>query len=161
MLSRAPSARLLEWRREGRSWTQYVPIGGSALGPREESVAGGANIAPRSQPRKTQLPLGVRRGAALASARLGELPGDATIESGIVAAPFLFQAQRRPLERVENVAEVQLRDLGDRLVAHDVRGCVAIGPVGVSERVPSMSATSTTIAVMLSRPPRPFASEMS
>src|SRR5690348_18230108 len=89
----------------------------------------------------------------LAAPRLRQLSRDAAIEPGILSAAFLLQAQRRALQRIENVAEIQLRDARDRLVRHCGRCWVGIGVVGVSDRVPSTSAISTTIAVMLSSPP--------
>src|SRR5690348_9381047 len=91
---------------------------------------------------------------------LRELACNASIERRIVSASFLLETQCRPLERVQNVSEVQLGDARDRLVRHCGRCCVGMGVVGVSDRKPSTSAISTTIAVMLSSPPRPFASEI-
>src|SRR2546423_8965203 len=98
---------------------------------------------------------------ALASTCFGELSRDPAIERSVLATSLLIQTEGGALERVKDVAEVELSDVGDGLVAHGVRGWVAMGPVGVSDRGPSTSATSTTIAVMLSSPPRPFASEIS
>src|SRR5437762_6705352 len=98
---------------------------------------------------------------ALASTCFGELSRDPAIERSVVATSLLIQTEGGALERVKDVAEVELSDVGDGLVAHGVRGWVAIGPVGVSDRGPSTSATPTTIAVLLSSPPRPFASDLS
>ena len=48
--------------------------------------------------------------------RLGELPRDRPVVLRRVRLPLIGKTHRRELDRVENVAEVELRDLRDRLV---------------------------------------------
>ena len=50
---------------------------------------------------------------------LGELPRDSSIKLGVVRLFLRLERQRRQLESVENVAEVQFCERGDRLVSHD------------------------------------------
>ena len=81
--------------------------------------------------------------------RLGELPRDAAVERGVIPLLLRFQRECRELQRVENVAEVKFCERAAAVV-------VASVPL-----FPSADVTCTTIAVMLSSPPRPFASEIS
>src|SRR4051794_7021891 len=90
-------------------------------GPRGGGQLGAANIARRPASRKRELS-GFQRRPALAAPRFGELSRDPAIKYSVVAAAVLLETQGRALERVENVAEVELSDGRDRLVAHCWRG---------------------------------------
>lgn len=92
---------------------------------------------------------------------LSQLPRDSPIERRVVFLSLLVERQRRRLESEQDVAEIQLRERANRLrsVAHP-RFITGISPVTLSG-FSVVSSTCTTMAVMLSSPPRPFASEIS
>ena len=52
--------------------------------------------------------------------RIGQLPADAAVERGVLTLSFLLERERAPLDRVEDVAEVQGGDVADRLVRRSV-----------------------------------------
>src|SRR4051794_19641532 len=85
----------------------------------------------------------------LLPSRVGQFPSNSAVEGGFVGLSVRLEGERRQLDRVENVTKVQAGHVGDAVVAHFWSGASS-GP-----------STWTTIAVMLSSPPRPFASEIS
>src|SRR5690348_16944334 len=92
----------------------------------------------------------------------GQLARDATVERRVVALVLRLERERGEFESVQDVAEVQLCERSNRLVRHPgqrTAGVSAVVPPSVP--FPSAAVTWTTMAVMLSNPPRPFASEMS
>src|SRR5690606_32465070 len=91
---------------------------------------------------------------ARASVRVGELAGYPAVEGRILGLPLPLQRHRGDLQRVEQVAKVQLRQRG-----HAVVGAVATLGGHPPSTTPT-ALTCTTTAVMLSSPPRPLASVM-
>ena len=89
------------------------------------------------------------------------LPGNSSIKSGILLLALRFKSHRASLQRVQQVAEVQLSELADPFVGHQAAtgapdgGVERAGDSAVFSSSPvSAEMICTTTAVTLSRPPR-------
>jgi len=72
---------------------------------------------------------------------LSELPRDTTIERGIIPLLLRLQRNRRQLERVQDVAEVELCERADRIVRHDAQRTAGVSAVVPSVPFPSAAVT--------------------